>query len=285
MRILIGFHGSEASRVALYDLASAGLSDETEVLILTAVESLHTRETSFDASCVAASGVAMIQKVCPKWVVKSETVIGSPPIELLNRAESFKPDLIVVGGPQHNLRKHNVSVGPTSQAMLVRAKCSVRIAKTCVCPALLPKRILVGFNGSAASNQAVEMIVSRKWPPDTEMRLLLAADSLVMGSIGRFAPQMNGAATEIKLASQWAKGLASAASAKLTRAGISSSVEVRFGHPKDVIVEEAKKWNADTVFVGSKCAANSHDRFLLEGVSATVAAEAHCSVEVVRRGA
>lgn len=281
MRILIGFHGSEASTAALSDLGSAGLPDETEVLILTVAESSDMLRTPFEASHVAAVGVATIQKEFPKWVVTGETAIGSTTVGLLARADSFKPDLIVVGEPQQNRRQRNIFIGVTSQVILVRATCSVRIARGGCCPALRPKRILVGFDGSAGALRAVEVIASRKWPADTEVRLLLAADPVVMGSIGRFAPQMTGVVLETKFALQWAKGLAFSASAKLIKAGISSSVEVQRGYPKDVIVEEAKKWNADTIFVGSYSAANSLDRSLIGGVSAFVAAAAHCSVEVV----
>ena len=130
---------------------------------------------------------------------------------------------------------------------------------------------------------AVDAIAARTWPADTKVKLLVAADSLVLGSIGRFVPQMTGVAVETKFASQWAEALASTALAKLTKAGILSSVEVRLGHPKDVIIEEAEDWNADNIFVGPHCAANSFERFLIGSVSAAVANRAHCSVEVIRR--
>jgi nucleotide-binding universal stress UspA family protein len=65
-------------------------------------------------------------------------------------------------------------------------------------------------------------------------------------------------------------------------AGIESTVEVRFGHPKDTIIFEAENWGADAVFVGPHCAGNSFERFILGSVSAAVAARAVCSVEVVR---
>lgn len=283
MRILIGFNGSEASTAALRDLGYAGLPDENEVLILTVAEASQPAMTADEASRIAAAGVAKIKKEFPKWIVTGETATGSPPRELLSRAESFKPDLIVVGEPRQNLSEPNMSIGHTSQTILTEVECSVRIARGCASPALHPERILVGFDGSAGAMHAVESIASRKWPFGTEVRLLVVADSFVMGSIGRFVPQMTGVAVETKFASQWAEALASAALAKLTEADISSSVEVRLGHPKNVIIEEAEKWNADGIFVGPHYAANSFERLLVGSVSAAVAARAHCSVEVIRR--
>ncbi len=282
MRILIGFNGSEASTAALQDLRYAGLPDESEVLILTVAEAWHPPMTADEASRIASAGVAKIGKEFPKWIVTAETATGSPPRELLARAESFKPDLIVVGEPRQNFSERNPFIGHTSQTILTDVECSVRIARGCASPVLHPERILVGFDGSAGAMHAVESIASRKWPVDTEVRLLVAADSIVMGSIGRFVPQMTGVAVETKFASQWAESLASTALAKLKEAGISSSVEVRLGRPKDVILEEAERWNADNIFVGPHCAANSFERFLIGSVSAAVAARAHCSVEVIR---
>ena len=53
------------------------------------------------------------------------------------------------------------------------------------------------------------------------------------------------------------------------------------GNPKQMLVEEAATSDADSIFVGAK-GTRGIDRFLLGSVSATVAALAHCSVEVVR---
>lgn len=282
MRVFIGFNGSEASTAALGDLAYAGLPDGSEILILTVAESWNAPKEAADADRIAALGVATIRKNFPNWLITGESATGSPPRELLARAHSFQPDLMVVGEPRQDLSEHNIFIGHTSQTILTEADCSVRIARGNSSPPH-SRKILVGFDGSVVSMFAVEAITARKWPADTKVKLLVAADSLIMGSIGRFVPQMTGVAIETKFASQWAEALASTALAKLTKAGILSSVEVRLGHPKDVIIEEAEKWDADNIFVGPHCAANSSERFLIGSVSAAVANRAHCSVEVIRR--
>ena len=50
-----------------------------------------------------------------------------------------------------------------------------------------------------------------------------------------------------------------------------------------VIIREAERWSADCIFVGAK-GQSAIERFLLGSVSASVAARAPCSVEVVRQG-
>ena len=140
----------------------------------------------------------------------------------------------------------------------------------------------MGFDGSRCPEFAVESIAARRWPAGTNVCLLAVADSSVLGSIGRFIPQMNNAVLEAKFASQWAETLAAASIAKLTKAGLIASVDVRMGQPKDTIVEMAEASNADCIFVGPHRSSNPVERFLLGDVPAGVAAAAGCSVEVVR---
>jgi nucleotide-binding universal stress UspA family protein len=47
-------------------------------------------------------------------------------------------------------------------------------------------------------------------------------------------------------------------------------------------VNEANAWKADCIFVGARGLTHIK-RFFMGGVSTAVAAQAHCSVEVVRR--
>ncbi|MBO0857394.1 MAG: universal stress protein [Chloracidobacterium sp.] len=62
--------------------------------------------------------------------------------------------------------------------------------------------------------------------------------------------------------------------------GLRSSQEVKDGHPKDVILDEAEKWGADLIVLGSH-GYNGWERFLLRSVSHAVASHTHCSVEIV----
>jgi nucleotide-binding universal stress UspA family protein len=68
---------------------------------------------------------------------------------------------------------------------------------------------------------------------------------------------------------------------RFTDAGLIATPLVERGDPKRILVEEARRWKADAVFVGAK-GHNRLERFLLGSVSAAVAARAPCTVEVVR---
>jgi nucleotide-binding universal stress UspA family protein len=53
------------------------------------------------------------------------------------------------------------------------------------------------------------------------------------------------------------------------------------GDPKRVLVDEAERWGADCIFIGSR-GLNRWERLLFGSVSTAVAARARCPVEVVR---
>jgi nucleotide-binding universal stress UspA family protein len=67
----------------------------------------------------------------------------------------------------------------------------------------------------------------------------------------------------------------------LTKAGYKVETAVEEGAPKAKIVEDAARWNADLIILGSHGRAGM-DRFLMGSVSEAVARHAPCSVQVVR---
>jgi len=282
MRILVGYNGSDPSLAALYDLRHAGLPDDTEVMLMTVAETWPSPENEEKAKETASHGAAIIESHYPNWSVSSRTATGSPAREILAYAEEYDPHLIVVGEPRHGLSERNIFIGTTSHTLLTEAQCSVRIARGRSEEAPHPDKIIVGFDGSAASARAVKCIGKRSWSTGTCVRLLSVADSTVLYSIGRFTPQMADVSVQTKFASQWAQSLAASSKEGLSKAGICSSIELKLGHAKDVIIEEAEEWDADTIFMGPHSSGNSFERFLIGSVSAAVAARAHCSVEVVR---
>ncbi len=282
MRILIGYNGSDAATAALHDLRRAGFPNETEAVIITVAESLLRPKSVSEAASIAQAGKAALCREFPTWTVKTETASGSPAREILARSASFDPDVIVVGEPHQIYPQRNMICGHTSQTILAEAECSVRIARGTEEKEIHPARLLVGFDGSAGAVHAVDIIAKRKWPGRTTVRLLAVADSSVLSSIGRFTPQMNDAAIEARFALQWTETLAATSLEKLRRAGILASVEVLFGHPREIIVEEAEEWKANTIFVGPHCAPNTVSRLLIGSVSSGIAARANSTVEVVR---
>lgn len=144
-------------------------------------------------------------------------------------------------------------------------------------------KILLAIDGSACSALAVAEVVRRPWPADSQFRIISVVEPHVALAPGPFlsAPYLE----EVeKVAGQQAQEAVERAAASLREAGreLEVSTEILTGSPRRVIVEEAEKWNADLIIVGSH-GYRSWERMLLGSVSQAVAMHAECSVEIVRQ--
>jgi glycine betaine transporter len=72
------------------------------------------------------------------------------------------------------------------------------------------------------------------------------------------------------------------ATGRLSHAGLIVTATVAEGYPDRELIQEAERWNADSIFVGAH-RMQALERRLLGSVSETVVRKAHCTVEVVRR--
>ena len=77
------------------------------------------------------------------------------------------------------------------------------------------------------------------------------------------------------------KQVINTAAEKLSHSGIKVTPIFTEGDPKEAIVNEARNWNASTIFVGAR-GIGRVERVLLGSVSSTAVAHAPCTVEVVR---
>ena len=149
-------------------------------------------------------------------------------------------------------------------------------------------KILLAIDGSSCSDAAVEIVAGRLWPAGTEVRVISVVKphvSLVSGTLGPSIKYYE----EAEMAEhQQALEVVERAANKIRSNGGSTeelkiTTKLFFGSPKCIIVEEAERWAADLIILGS------HDRLswqrrLLGSVSAVVAAQAACPVEIVRPG-
>jgi nucleotide-binding universal stress UspA family protein len=312
MKILIAYDGSDCANSALDDLRKAGLPPDAETLILSVAEVwlpppppssyeiveaareaqspadlqkeyLKGSRAVSDARALALRAKERLQNNFPGWQIGMEASYGSPAWELILKADQWKPDLIIVGSQGRSALGRFV-MGSVSQKVLTEARCSVRVARGRIEVEDSPARIIVGVDGSPGSEAAVQAVAARQWPSGSEARVIIVEDPLVPTMIGNLIPNVakwieEGNRGEV----DWMQKLAELATEQLRSSELSVSSVVLSGDPKRVMVEEAEKWGADSIFVGSTGFSNRFERFLLGSVSAAVAARAHCSVEVVRK--
>ncbi len=311
MKILIGYDGSGCAEAALDDLRRAGLPSEAAALVLSVTEVFlpspppssfeiveQAREVHVpadltrvsakrspaieEAQFLAERAGARLRANFPGWEIAAEAAVGSAARELVSKADEWKPDLIVVGSHGRSAAER-LLLGSVSQGVLTYARCSVRVARGRVEEPDTPVRIVVGVDGSRASAAAVREVESRVWPLMSEIRVITVNDPLTPTFIGRIIPPVARIIEDSnQVDREWLKKILDNSCQRLRLTGLKVLAEIREGDPKRILVETAREWGADSIFLGSIGFGNPFERFVLGSVSAAVAARAHCSVEVVR---
>jgi nucleotide-binding universal stress UspA family protein len=145
-------------------------------------------------------------------------------------------------------------------------------------------KILLAVDGSPCSDKAVDEVARRPWPEESEVKVISVAESHIP-----FTPEPGLLPAHYyddleEAARSHAQTVVSTALARLReRVGrrLKLTSDVYIDSPKDAIIEEAERWGADLIVVGSH-GYRGHQRFLLGSVSQAVAAQAKCSVEIMR---
>lgn len=296
MKILIGYDGSECADAALTDLKNAGLPDDTEAFILSAVDVFippkpdvkdlddpfvnyvphgvklarkRARKAFDEAKTLAACAGEKVRKMFPNWRIEAEAVADTPHWAIIAKAEQWKTDLTVVGSHGPSILGRAI-LGSVSQKVLYESKCSVRIARGKEKTENDPVRLILGADGTPDSDAMIEEVVRREWNNGTQATLVTSVEAF---SQKAFEPdaQLNRV-----------RDLQALAAEKLTAAGISVNTIVTEEDPKYFLVRLAETQQADCIFLGAR-GHSFLERFLLGSISSAVAARAICSVEVVRR--
>jgi nucleotide-binding universal stress UspA family protein len=303
MKILIAYDGSEFADAAIRDLQHAGLPDNPEALVYTVADVIVPPEVQPDddvprelpavrrahqrakqkleqAEARAREASERIQKDFPNWKVSFEAAAESPAWAIVFKADEWQADLIVVGSHGKSGLAGRLILGSVSQRVLYEASCSVRVGRAAPSVEVPPLRLLVGIDGSSHSKAAVEAIAKRRWPAETQVRLLTAVDT-VMALGDEDEPEVKW--LDVGDEDKWddVRALFAPEAERLRATGLNAEVVIRSGHPTQVLLDEADSWSAHCIFAGAK-GVRGIERLLLGSVSAAVAARAHCSVEVVR---
>lgn len=306
MRIMVCYDGSEIADAAIDDLKHAGLPAEVEALVVTVADVFlapegfaadptllteyaqlvhvhiqHGQRHTAEAERYAEKAVARLNKAYPGWKVRSEILTDSPAWGIVKRAESYKPDLIVIGSHGRGLLGRAV-FGSVSQKVLAHAQCDIRICRKVTGDVASAPRLVVGLDGSEPSLNALTTLLSRRWPKGTAVHLVTVVDARVATAIA-----FPDAALECWVDRKdrdplsWAERMLKSAAAKATAAGLTATTYLKEGDPNGTLLKEAEKWGADCIFVGSR-GLGAGERLILGSVSYAIASRAHCSVEVVR---
>ena len=148
MRILLATDGSEYSEAAVDEIAHWHYPADSEVRVISVVKPQHSMTTDpmggFDSSIydeIQEYGLGVARAAVEKAATKLKTdegsrqlnvttkvISGSPKEVILEEAEAFGADLIVVGSHGYGMLDRFL-LGSVSQAVALHAKCSVKIVR------------------------------------------------------------------------------------------------------------------------------------------------------------
>jgi nucleotide-binding universal stress UspA family protein len=176
--------------------------------------------------------------------------MGTVASALLRRATSWGADLLVVGSGCHPAREQ--TVGDSVRRVAVEAHCSVRVARPSAGTNGDAVRLLVAEDWAPGSRSAFRAIASREWPPESECRVIAGTQ-----------PDHDTAET-------------------LRAAGLKVSTVAPKGELRRALVEEADRWGADCIFVGTHGGDGEANQHGTGGLINALVAGSPCSVEVAR---
>ena len=157
------------------------------------------------------------------------------------------------------------------------------ITATIYTPAPHPLKILMAVDGSPCSDRAVQSVAMRPWPTGSEVEVVSVPHTRVPGTPDAPLLMMEAAHVDA-LEAERLRAPQRAERAEKCLAGtpgLTVTSTVLEGNPPEVILDEAERWGADLVVVGSH-GYGPVKRRLLGSVSQAVALHAACSVEIVR---
>jgi nucleotide-binding universal stress UspA family protein len=286
MKILIAYDGSEFAEAILDDLRCAGLPARAEVAVISMAEpecySIGKRREEvvgwLDCNLTAASMSARPVRDCiqvnfPGWDVTFETRLASPAREIVRKVAQWNPDLAIIG--QRGRRGSGRSgLGRVAKRLLKDTNCSLRIARARMSPCGAPPRVIIPLAASQNIEALARVVTSRLWPPETEVKLI--------AFIGPILSEMQLACGIIDRQVRAVMDVLRPVERKLQAANLLVTSEITAGFSAADVIEVARRWGADCVFIGGE------ERSFLEKVFcgdfvASVASRIVCSVEVVRR--
>jgi len=293
-KILIAYDGINPVKNLVRELKEIGLPKHSEILVLSVVDGFVPPSGKYSNPSLSKANAAYLETIRKQaeshinnelarakkttekaakalrsffrgWTVRAEACIDTPAWAIVKKADTWNPDLIVMGS-------HSASpmarffLGSVTQSVLIHSKVSVHIVRRHRKTAGHPVKIMIGMDGSADAQKLLNAVSHRAWPPKTAVRLVSAFDEQTRGQEKH---------SILKMEAPFVK--------KLENLGLNVSEKIQKGTAWKVLVSEADRWGADCIFVGAR-GLGAWQRFLLGSVSNAVASRAHCSVEVVRSG-
>jgi len=292
MKILLAMDTSPASQAALEEVVARPWPAGSSFEVLSVVEPSHLWTTSEVAEEAADGAKNVVRRAVEQFQSKGQkatgaALLGYPRTVILEEVRNFGADFLIVGSHGGSAITR-LLLGSVAATVLRHAPCSVEVVRA------RPRsksggnmNVLLATDGSEFSERAAQSIAERPWPAGTAVRVLSAVE-LLLPAPPVFPEPLNinfgfieSAHAEAQKRSDEAVVQASRI-LSATKLNVSGSVSAFVDTAKAVILDEAARWGADLIVLGSH-GRHGVGRFLLGSVSEAVALHASWSVEVIRK--
>jgi len=288
MNILVATDDSPYSQSAIDSVLLMDCGSGSEIKVVTAVDLfelplvLQQAKVTQEAHKHISAVVTRLRSALPQTKISSAVLEGHVNEMILQAAQDFKADLIVMGS--HGRKGlSRFLLGSVSRAVLERAPCAVRIVRQTAADTIaINNHVLIALDQSKHSQQALEHVLNSKWPDGTRFKCITVVseqskhmylDPAHVTGLSMHHDELV-ANAGIVLSQQVAR-------LNRTFGSGTASFEVLEGEVRLCILEAAEKWQAGLIVMGSRGRKMMAGLFL-GTVSEAVASHARCSVEITR---
>ena len=290
MNIVLAVDGSAASEAVVANTVARPWPPSAEFEVLTVADgaSLRSSQTADEVDRLAREVAQQAaQRLSDVGLNASPCVLsaGDPRATILRHLTEHSADCVIVGA--HASGIEGFRLGSVAKALLRHSPCAVEIARPSKPPIANHReyRVLLATDGSEGAEGAARSIAGFAWPPETRLRIVSAVE-LTTTLAQAFEPPflaseaMEEVRSHAMLRAQNAIGIAREIMSHVNLP-TSESISVLLLKPAEIILDEAGRYGADLIVVGSH-GRRGWNRWWLGSVSEAVAMHAECSVRVVR---
>lgn len=328
MKVLIPFDGTKYADNALLDLQAAGFGKDDEIVV--AITDVWLPESADEVLKVKAerrlnlerSGTcsyaparrrfeeerflsSLIRKrvssAFPMWDIRIESLPGFSLVssEILEKASKWRPDLVVLGSQRNIVEVSNGNYRSGLWRVVSELDCSVRLARRTNYGRSLtipdsPSRIIAVLNGSRTDEKIVTALADRRWPIESELRLVQVNRNTFPEKHKLSLPHTKVEPFKLRLPNFVNASPPENGSFKfngrtnlLEMSGLRiSRSNFEINAPPDSIIQAIRDWKPDCIFIADST--NSVGKRVSDGLATSndlvgmLVQQAQCSIEIVR---
>lgn len=292
MKVLVAIDSSASAHAAVALVVARRWSDETEFRLVSVIKnkprSIVDVPTGFyHVRRILERATNSIRAKNPTAKIQTEICVGNPVRKILENAESWSADLIIVGAEKRSFLRQIYQTS-VSQKVLRSAKCSVTIARD---SSFWPSghtpfiRVMVVLNEKQNDGLISHLVRKNQWSQHTRFHIFAMCDS----GLPQFAFQPCSVAVLNALDEEENK---CKTTAKMTRAFVSKfkklsgfrdvEYSVTNNSSEELILDAAKHWRAELILFDENSKSNDLSDLLFGTLAERVAMQADCAVQIVR---